>query len=127
MKAPGPAERTYIAFGACAVAGFALLFAAWWGASDTLLVPLQIPWLVSAGFSGVVLACVGLVVLAVYDERRAAADRRESAGLIVREVDALVGNLLRVVEGPRRGPMRKSATRKAPRRKTAKRKPAARA
>jgi hypothetical protein len=61
---------------AVAAAGFAGLGMAWHGASATLDVYTQMPFIVSGGFGGVALAGTFLGLLAVHTERRAAAVER---------------------------------------------------
>ena len=90
MKAPGPVERTHLAVASAVVGGFVLLFFAWRGVARTLLVPLQTPWVISAGFTGVLIVVTALGVFATYEERRAAAARLADADEVLRQVDALV-------------------------------------
>jgi hypothetical protein len=55
--------------------GFALIGFAWAKIAGLLAVALQMPYLVSAGFTGLALVMVGLVIVAIAARRRDAADR----------------------------------------------------
>lgn len=65
-----------LVFGGAALAGFAGLGLAWHGASSTLAVYVQMPFLVSGGIGGLALAGTFSGLLAVHGERRAGASDR---------------------------------------------------
>lgn len=92
---------TWIGLVACA-AGFVLLLIAWSQVAGETNVALQLPYLVSAGFTGVSLIMVGLTVVNVAAKRRDGAER-------ARQIDQLV-SILEEVKGavsPRSGGTRR--------------------
>lgn len=79
MSQPSLTDRgvqAALVFAAIAAAGFAGLGIAWHGASATLGVYNQMPFVVSGGIGGIALAGTFLGLLAVHSERRAAATDR---------------------------------------------------
>jgi hypothetical protein len=82
---PGSPALTYIGV-AVAVIGFVLILLAWGQVAGETQVYLQIPYLVSAGLTGVGLVMVGLTVVNVAAKQRDAADRD-------RQMDQLVSIL----------------------------------
>jgi hypothetical protein len=82
-----PSSRipTYIGVLVVAV-GFALIGIAWARVAGTLNVGLQLPFLVSAGFTGLALVMVGLILINIAAKRQDAAER-------ARQLDRLVGVL----------------------------------
>ena len=94
---PGSPGLTYIGVGV-AVVGFLLILLAWGQVAGETQVYLQVPYLVSAGLSGIGLVMVGLTIVNVSAKQRDAADRD-------RQMDQLVSILeeLKAVMGQRRG------------------------
>ena len=84
LRAGSPA-LTYIGV-AVAVLGFLLILLAWGQVAGETQVYLQIPYLVSAGLTGVGFVMVGLTIINVAAKRRDAADRD-------RQMDQLVSIL----------------------------------
>jgi hypothetical protein len=82
---PGSPALTYIGVGV-AVLGFVLILVAWGQVAGETQVYLQIPYLVSAGLTGVGFVMVGLTVVNVAAKQRDAADRD-------RQMDQLVSIL----------------------------------
>ena len=73
--------------------GFLAIALAWSGAAALLLVPLQIPYIVSGGFAGLGLIALGLTVLNVQSGRRISADRRRRMDLVLREATETLDRL----------------------------------
>jgi hypothetical protein len=96
LRAGSPA-LTYIGV-AVAVLGFVLILLAWGQVAGETQVYLQIPYLVSAGLTGVGLVMVGLTIINVAAKQRDAADRD-------RQMDQLVSILgeLKSTLGEKRG------------------------
>ena len=94
---PGAPAVTYIGVG-LAVLGFLLILLAWGQVAGETQVYLQIPYLVSAGLTGVGLVMVGLTIVNVAAKQRDAADRD-------RQMDQLVSILgeLKSTLGEKRG------------------------
>jgi hypothetical protein len=82
---PGSPALTYIGVGV-AIIGFVLILIAWGQVAGETQVYLQIPYLVSAGLTGVGLVMVGLTIVNVAAKQRDAADRD-------RQMDQLVSIL----------------------------------
>jgi hypothetical protein len=82
---PGSPALTYIGV-AIAVLGFVLILLAWGQVAGETQVYLQIPYVVSAGLSGVGFVMVGLTIVNVAAKQRDAADRD-------RQMDQLVSIL----------------------------------
>jgi hypothetical protein len=97
LRADSPA-LTYIGVGV-ALLGFLLILLAWGQVAGETQVYLQVPYLVSAGFTGVGLVMVGLTVVNVAAKQRDAADRDRQMDQLVSILDELK-NALR--EGGRR-------------------------
>lgn len=77
-----PRVSTTLVLGAVVVAGAALIGLGWRGAAATLLVPFQVPYLVSGAAVGLALVASGLVLLSVHLDRvEAAEERRQLAEL----------------------------------------------
>src|ERR1041385_8800245 len=72
------------------VAGFAVMAAGWRGAARTLVVPFQIPYVVSGGIGGLALVVLGAGVFLVQVGRRHAADERGAGDRVLLELDALL-------------------------------------
>ena len=81
---------TYIGI-AVAVLGFVLIAVAWGQVAGELNVALQLPYLVSGGFTGLALVMVGVTVVSVAARRRDAALREQQTALLadaLRELSA---------------------------------------
>ena len=85
-----PWVRAALVLTGIAVTGLVLLALGWRGSARTLYVPLQMPWLVSAGLAGIALTGGALALLDVHLERRRAAIRRQQTDDLVREAILLV-------------------------------------
>ena len=75
------------------VAGFALLPFAWRGVARTQYVPLQIPWLMSAGVAGLALIGGALGALTIHIGRRADAMHRAAVEDVMRTALELADEL----------------------------------
>ena len=78
------------------LAGVALLIVAWDKTSTTLEVGRQIPWLISAGFTGVCLVVLGLTVINLTAKHADGAERRRQLS----ELRALIAELRDDEEAP---------------------------
>lgn len=78
-----------VAFLILVAAGFVAVILAWRSVTATPLVPLQVPYLISGGVAGVGLVAVGMLLAAVQDERRHAADERQNTDTLLAELAAL--------------------------------------
>lgn len=77
-----PRVSTTAVLAAAVLGGLALLGLGWRGAAATLLVPFQVPYLVSGAAVGLALAGSGLALLSVHIDRvEAAEERRQLAEL----------------------------------------------
>ena len=83
---------TYIGIG-IAVAGFVLLLIAWGQVAGETQVYLQLPYLVSAGLTGLGLVMVGLTVVTLAAEQRDAAARDRQMDQLVSILDELKSTL----------------------------------
>ncbi len=72
-----------------ALVGFGLIIFAWSKTAGTLDVSLQVPYLVSAGLTGVGLILVGLLVVSLSARQREAADRE-------RQLEELIEAMIRI-------------------------------
>ena len=72
-----------------AVAGFVLLAFAWVKTAGTVDVALQVPYLVSAGLTGLGIILVGLLVVSLSVRQREAADRE-------RQLEELIEAMIRI-------------------------------
>lgn len=84
----------YLGVGAC-IAGFVLIAVTWAQVAPETDVALQLPYIVSAGFTGVALVMVGLTVISVTARWRDAAAREEQNRLLAQalhEVAQAVAN-----------------------------------
>jgi hypothetical protein len=99
-----PAAPGLLLFAAFAGGGLAAVVIGWRITALERFVPLQAPAGVSAGVGGIVLAGVGLALLNLQLERRAAARRAEAVDQLLDEAAqlALVGARLRDVARARR-------------------------
>ena len=74
---------------AIALAGFVLLLVAWGQVAGETQVSLQLPYLVSAGLTGLALVMVGLTVVTIAAEQRDAAARDRQMDQLVSVLDEL--------------------------------------
>lgn len=81
-----PAGRAVVILAVTALGGFAALTVAWREVAATLFVPFQVPWLVSAGMSGVALTVTALALLGIHLERRAAAEQHADVDRLTQSV-----------------------------------------
>ena len=84
----GSPVLTYIGIGV-AVVGFLLILLAWGQVAGETQVYLQVPYLVSAGLTGVGLVMVGLTIVNVAAKQRDAADRDRQIDQLVSILDEL--------------------------------------
>ena len=84
----GSPVLTYIGVGV-SVLGFVLILIAWGQVAGETQVYLQVPYLVSAGLSGVGLVMVGLTIVNVAAKQRDAADRDRQIDQLVSILDEL--------------------------------------
>ena len=101
LRAGAPA-LTYIGIGV-AILGFVLILVAWGQVAGETQVYLQVPYLVSAGLTGVGLVMVGLTVVNVAAKQRDAADRDRQMDQLVSILDELKSALGESDTGGRRG------------------------
>jgi len=78
---------------AIAIAGFVLLLIAWGQVAGETQVSLQLPYLVSAGLTGLALVMVGLTVVTIAAEQRDAAARDRQMDQLVSILDELNATL----------------------------------
>jgi len=83
---------TYIGV-AIAIAGFVLLLIAWGQVAGETQVALQLPYLVSAGLTGLALVMVGLTVVTIASEQRDAVARDRQMDQLVSILDELNATL----------------------------------
>jgi hypothetical protein len=83
---------TYIGIG-ITVAGFVLLLVAWGQVAGETQVSLQLPYLVSAGLTGLALVMVGLTVVTIAAEQRDATARDRQMDQLVSILDELKATL----------------------------------
>jgi hypothetical protein len=88
-----PGVQASIVLGLLAVLGFAMLALGWRGAARTVYVPLQMPWLVSAGVGGLALLGMALGGWSIHLGRRADAVHRLAVEDVVREAAGLAEDL----------------------------------
>jgi hypothetical protein len=91
LRAGAPAQ-TYNGVGV-AVLGFVLILVAWGQVAGETQVYLQVPYLVSAGLTGLGLVMVGLTIVNVAAKQRDAADRDRQMDQLVSILDELRGAL----------------------------------
>ena len=88
-----PHLATWVGIGLSSI-GFVLLIVAWGRTAGLLNVALQVPYLVSAGFTGVALVLVGLTVVNIDAKRSDAAERTRQ----LTELRGLLAELRTTVE-----------------------------
>lgn len=79
-----PGVRAALVLVGVSVAGFVLFAVAWRGVARTRFVPLQLPWLISAGVAGLALLGAALGALSIHTGRRADAAHRAAVDEVVR-------------------------------------------
>ena len=87
LRAGAPA-LTYIGVGV-ALVGFVLILVAWGQVAGETQVYLQVPYLVSAGLTGIGFVMVGLTIVNVAAKQRDAADRDRQIDQLVSVLDEL--------------------------------------
>jgi len=80
-----PRVSITLAFAGLVLIGFVLVLLGWRGAADTLLVTLQLPWVLSGSFAGVAVIGGGLALLTTHFERADAAVERAQLAELQRE------------------------------------------
>lgn len=80
---------------AMVLVGFAGLLLGWRGAAALLLVPLQLPYVLSGGLAGVALVGSGAALLNVQITRHLAARERARTGEVIRQANHLVATAQR--------------------------------
>lgn len=108
-----PGVRAAIVLVLVAAGGFALFWVAWRNVARTLFVPLQIPWVVSAGMTGIALVGAAFAALSIHAGRRDDAALRGMTDDLVREAAELAEDLR---TGRRRLPGRPKPASHRPRR-----------
>jgi hypothetical protein len=71
-------------------AGFVLITVAWAKTAGEIDVPLQLPYVMSAGFAGLALVCVGVTLVAIDVRLRDSAARRAQSLRMADALDELV-------------------------------------
>lgn len=71
-------------------AGFVLITVAWGETAGEIDVPLQLPYVMSAGFGGLALVCVGVTLVAIDVRLRDSAARRAQSRQVTDALDELV-------------------------------------
>ena len=92
--APTSAVPTWIGI-AVVAAGFGIIAYGWSRVAGLLSVPLQMPYMISAGFTGLGLVCLGIGIVAVQAKRQETAARQRH----LEELRDLVERLDRHVSG----------------------------
>ena len=81
-----PRVTTTLVLAAAVLAGFGLVVLGYRGAAALLLVPFQVPYLVSGGVVGLALVGAGLALLRVHLDRAEAAEERRAVAALQRDV-----------------------------------------
>lgn len=81
-----PRVSTTLGLAVAVVVGFGLIAQGYRGAAALLLVPFQIPFLVSGAVVGIALVGAGLALLSVHLERTEAAEERRAVAALQRDV-----------------------------------------
>lgn len=80
-----PRVSITLTFAGLILVGFVLILLGWRGAADTLLVALQVPWVLSGAFAGVAVIGGGLALITTHFERAEAAVERAQLAELQRE------------------------------------------
>jgi hypothetical protein len=80
-----PRVSTTVVLGATVVAGLALIVLGYRGAAATLLVPFQVPFLVSGAMAGLAVVGTALTLLRVHLDRVEAAEERRAIAELQRD------------------------------------------
>lgn len=75
---------------ALTAAGFIMITVAWGKTAGEIDVPLQLPYVMSAGFIGLALVCVGVTLVAIDVRLRDSAARQAQSRRVVDALDELV-------------------------------------
>jgi uncharacterized membrane protein len=79
-----PGVRAGLVLVAVVIAGFVMIPLAWRGVARAQFVPLQVPWLLSAGVAGLALIGGALGALTIHIGRRADAQHRAAMDDVIR-------------------------------------------
>ena len=90
-----PRVSTTLVLGSIVIAGLLLLAQGWRGVAATLVVPYQVPYLVSGAIVGIACAGTGLALLRVHLDRTEAAQERRETAARQREVLQLLAAVVR--------------------------------
>lgn len=89
-----PRLSTALVLGSAVVVGLLLVAQGWRGVAATLVVPAQVPFLVSGAVAGVALVGAGLGLLRVHLDRVEAAEERRRTAELQRETLRLLAAVL---------------------------------
>jgi hypothetical protein len=89
-----PRLSTSLVLGAAVIGGLLLLAQGWRGVAGTLIVPFQLPYLVSGAVAGVALVGAALGLLRVHLDRVEAAEERRRTADLQRETLRLLAAVL---------------------------------
>lgn len=89
-----PRVSTTLVLAAAVVGGMLLLAEGWRGVAATLVVPFQVPYLVSGAVAGVAVTGAALGLLRVHLDRVEAAEERRQTAELQREVLRLLAGVL---------------------------------
>lgn len=84
---------TMLLAAALVVAGFVAVLLGWRGVAGTLSVPVQLPYLVSSGLTGVCLVAFGSALAAIQSSRRQSAVERDGIDRVYAEAAELLAVL----------------------------------
>lgn len=89
-----PRLSTFLVLGSAAIGGLLLLAQGWRGVAATLVVPFQIPYLVSGAVAGVAVTGAALGLLRIHLDRVEAAEERRRTAELQRETLRLLAAVL---------------------------------
>jgi hypothetical protein len=90
-----PGLRSALVLVAVGIGGFVLFPFAWRGVARTTFVPLQLPWLLSAGVAGICLIGAAFGMLSIHIGRRVDAAHRAAVDEVVRTALEMVDEVSR--------------------------------